>query len=220
MDERRGLYIPAEIWSLDSLTIAERIVLSEIAFLDSQGRCFANNNHFGRLLGCSASNARKIIYSLLDAGVVVRVSASGHGERVLCPNLAAAHVQTWTPPCPNPDTVKDKTESKPKTQKRTPTRPNLDMVREWFRKNNAPTMAEPFFDFYDANGWVQGKGKPIRNWEAAARGWIRRQNQWNNENKQRGFDRLKFSADNIRAWADGKNNPGNDGGPSHGDNRT
>lgn len=34
-------------------------------------------------------------------------------------------------------------------------------------------QAEDFFDHYDANGWVQGKGKPIIKWEAAARKWMR-----------------------------------------------
>lgn len=28
-------------------------------------------------------------------------------------------------------------------------------------------------DFYEANGWVQGKGKPIKSWQAAVRTWER-----------------------------------------------
>lgn len=37
------------------------------------------------------------------------------------------------------------------------------------RKNNV--SAEAFVDFYTANGWVQGKGKPIKDWKAAVRTW-------------------------------------------------
>ncbi|MBX3253959.1 MAG: hypothetical protein KF862_07435 [Chitinophagaceae bacterium] len=29
------------------------------------------------------------------------------------------------------------------------------------------------FDHYTANGWVQGRGKPIKNWQASCRNWIR-----------------------------------------------
>lgn len=37
------------------------------------------------------------------------------------------------------------------------------------RKNNVD--AEAFVNFYTANGWVQGKGKPIKDWKAAVRTW-------------------------------------------------
>jgi hypothetical protein len=36
-------------------------------------------------------------------------------------------------------------------------------------------QASLFFDHYETNGWVQNKGKPVKNWEAAARNWVRRE---------------------------------------------
>lgn len=42
------------------------------------------------------------------------------------------------------------------------------------RKNNV--SAEAFIDFYTANGWVQGKGKPIKDWKAAVRTWEKNSN--------------------------------------------
>lgn len=209
------MYIPPEIWTLPGVTIPERIVLAEIVFLHAQNGCFASNDHFGRLLGCSSSNARKILYRLVDLGHVVRVSKYGHDQRVLCPTMDTEGVQIRTTPCPNPDNITDKGKPKPKKQTETTTRPNLDMVQTWFAENGHPEFAGPFFDYYETNGWVQGRGrKPIKNWEAAARGWIRNQKKYNDEKRQRGFDRLKFNADNIRTWANQKQHPGNDGGPS------
>ena len=42
------------------------------------------------------------------------------------------------------------------------------------RKNNIdPQM---FMDFYEANGWVQGRGKPIKSWKACVRTWEKRDN--------------------------------------------
>lgn len=53
-----------------------------------------------------------------------------------------------------------------------------DEVFEYFNKMGYPfdhrEEADKLWDFYEANGWVQGKqGKPIRDWKAAARNWAR-----------------------------------------------
>lgn len=49
------------------------------------------------------------------------------------------------------------------------------------RKNNV--SAEAFVDFYTANGWVQGKGKPIKDWKAAVRTWEKNGKGTAKENK-------------------------------------
>ncbi len=64
-----------------------------------------------------------------------------------------------------------------KEEKKTPVKrfvpPTVDEVRAYCeeRKNNVD--AESFVDFYSANGWVQGKGKPIKDWKACVRTWER-----------------------------------------------
>lgn len=67
---------------------------------------------------------------------------------------------------------------KPKTQgTKTSPRfipPTLEEVAAYCRERRSIVSAESFFDFYSANGWVQGKGKPIRDWRAAVRTWERR----------------------------------------------
>ena len=58
------------------------------------------------------------------------------------------------------------------------------------RKNNVD--AEAFVNFYTANGWVQGKGKPIKDWKAAVRTWERNTKKPNNTKwqpkEQRNYD--------------------------------
>ena len=58
------------------------------------------------------------------------------------------------------------------------------------RKNNVD--AEAFVNFYTANGWVQGKGKPIKDWKAAVRTWERNDKKPNNPKwqpkEQRNYD--------------------------------
>lgn len=53
--------------------------------------------------------------------------------------------------------------------------PSLDEVKDFFSKGNFTSDPAAFFDHYEANGWVQRVGKPIKNWQAAARQWERRQ---------------------------------------------
>lgn len=56
--------------------------------------------------------------------------------------------------------------------------PSLDEVKEFFKVNNFSSNPEAFFDYYDANGWTQGNRKPLKKWEAAARQWERRQEEF------------------------------------------
>ena len=39
-------------------------------------------------------------------------------------------------------------------------------------------MAERFFYHYDANGWVQGKDKPIFNWVSALNSWAAKEHDF------------------------------------------
>lgn len=53
--------------------------------------------------------------------------------------------------------------------------PSVDDVRQYCKEINSTIDPEAFVDYYTANGWVQGKGKPIKNWKAAVRTWQRRE---------------------------------------------
>lgn len=52
-------------------------------------------------------------------------------------------------------------------------KPTIEQVRAYVREQHYSFSPEAFYDFYEANGWVQGKGKPIRSWQAACRTWQR-----------------------------------------------
>jgi hypothetical protein len=64
---------------------------------------------------------------------------------------------------------KDSIDSEQKRTRFVPT--TLEEVKDYCseRKNNVD--AERFFDYYSANGWVQGKNKPIKDWKACVRTW-------------------------------------------------
>lgn len=41
-------------------------------------------------------------------------------------------------------------------------------------EDKCSNQADLMYDHYQTNGWVQGKGKPVKDWQAACRNWIRR----------------------------------------------
>lgn len=51
------------------------------------------------------------------------------------------------------------------------TRPTLSEVEAYCQERKNGIDARRFCDYYEANGWTQGRGKPIRDWRAAVRTW-------------------------------------------------
>ncbi len=52
------------------------------------------------------------------------------------------------------------------------TPPSKEEVEAYCEERGNKINAQHFFDFYEANGWVQGKqGKPLKDWKAAVRTW-------------------------------------------------
>lgn len=51
------------------------------------------------------------------------------------------------------------------------TPPTLEQVKEYCDQRSNNVSPDMFIDHYTANGWVQGKGKPIKDWKACVRTW-------------------------------------------------
>lgn len=97
-----------------------------------------------------------------------------------------------TPQTPQGDTTTKKNEGPLKPKRKVFKPPELEEVKIYFHttgteKGYLPDqlreMAEQFFDFYEAKGWVVGKSK-MKKWTAAANNWIRNQKNFNNGNEK------------------------------------
>ena len=93
------------------------------------------------------------------------------------------------------------------TSKKRGARPKgLEEVLESFKEVGAEeSEALAFFDYYEANGWTQGRNKPIKDWKAAARGWIRRSHQFKKnerQNQRSGPADGSLIAEHLRRLAD------------------
>ena len=54
----------------------------------------------------------------------------------------------------------------------------LDEIQEYCKEKGFNVDAAAIYDQYTANGWVQGKNKPIKDWKAAVRQWARRESEF------------------------------------------
>ena len=55
--------------------------------------------------------------------------------------------------------------------------PTVEEVRAYCQERRNAVDAQRFVDYYTANGWTQGRGKPIKDWRAAVRTWEAREAQ-------------------------------------------
>ncbi len=51
------------------------------------------------------------------------------------------------------------------------TPPTLEEITSYCLERKNAVSPQAFLDHYETNGWVQGKGKPIKSWQACVRTW-------------------------------------------------
>ncbi|WP_283112446.1 helix-turn-helix domain-containing protein [Lactobacillus gallinarum] len=66
----KGVWIPAEYWLDENLTIMEVVLITEIDSLDGENGCFASNKHFADFLGVTAGRASQLIKNLSEKGYI------------------------------------------------------------------------------------------------------------------------------------------------------
>lgn len=84
-----GLFIPRVILQDASLSMGEKLVLSEIHYLDNENGCWASNAHIGTLVGLSARQVSTYISRLRVKGRILwELSESNRTGRTLRSNVA------------------------------------------------------------------------------------------------------------------------------------
>lgn len=203
--EFKGVWIPAALYLEGGLTWAEKLILLEVdSFTANDLPCFVSNEHLASFTQSSLSTIEKAISRLTKEGYLTRTRQRVNGKSTRFLRVNTSKFCEWA-------TVKDaeknpqnlrhtitnipKPTNKPKKE-RTPV--DLTEVLEAFKEVGSNELeAQKFYDYYSANGWTQGKGKPIVNWRAAARGWIRRAAEFNQQNAANGFNAAKIDAQRL-----------------------
>lgn len=156
----KGVWIPREIWELESLGWSEKILLVEVDSLDVNGTgCYASNAHLAKFLGVSKDRVSRMVSRLVkDNYLVSRVVYKPDGKEVdkrfLWLNKAAFNLgntppaKTPIPPGKNTDTPPGKNTDTPpvKTPKGVIHKSNTSLSNTDKRKKSgkaaAPSPAE------------------------------------------------------------------------------
>jgi len=195
--EFKGVWIPAEIWLDARLTLVEKALYAEIDSFSGNGKTFHKANETIQLeYGVSRPTISKAIKKMTDLGFIeasfdgrtrhLTVQAdrkifTGRGKESFGQqekNLRAEGKNSTST-----NTIERTIDN---TSKKRGARPkDLEEVLESFQEVGAEeSEALAFFDYYEANGWTQGRNKPIKDWKAAARVWIRRSHQFKKNERQ------------------------------------
>jgi len=84
---------------------------------------------------------------------------------------------------PSLNSINKKKQSKPNKQERVKSKfspPSIDEVKNFFLELKSTVAdAEKFHNHFESNGWLVGGKAKMKNWQAAARNWIKRSESFN-----------------------------------------
>jgi DNA-binding transcriptional ArsR family regulator len=216
--EFKGVWIPAEIWLDARLTLVEKALYAEIDSFSGNGKTFHKANETIQLeYGVSRPTISKAIKKLTDLGFIeaafdgrTRHLTVQADRKIFTGSRKNSFGQTVNNlPAEGKNSTSTNTIERTidNTSKKRGARPKgLEEVLESFKEVGAEeSEALAFFDYYEANGWTQGRNKPIKDWKAAARGWIRRSHQYKKnerQNKRSGPADGSLIAEHLRRLAD------------------
>jgi len=198
-NDNKGIWIPFEIWELADLSPMQRILLAKIhALSQKDGVCWAGDEYLAESLVCTPQYIRKMRKDLCETEYI---ACEGYGHRrkmtVLLkattvasnewnkqPQLqelqqslqveATTVAKVATTVAESIDTSIEYNKEQVKSMRFKS--PSIEECMNTFEEAGSSTdEGEKFFNFYESKGWLVGKTK-MKDWKAAARNWIKRNN--------------------------------------------
>ena len=205
MDEKPNYYaqIPANVRYNENLNSSQKLFYGEITALTFKtGECWASNNYFARLYKVSPSVITNWVKALEKENLIV-VDYEKKGKEITKRIIRIVGIQNieyvfnkngegYSKYIKENNTSNNNTSNKKEIYKEKRfIKPTLEEVKEYCLERNNNVDAEMFIDYYEANGWVQGKGKPIKDWKACIRTWERNRSNTMSEREKRIEEWLK-----------------------------
>lgn len=167
----KSRYIVVMGWMMTSLGLNGNDLLAYALIYgysqDSEGCYFGSLSHTAERLNISRRAAADVLSRLVEKGHLVKkqVVIDGIQRCTYKAVVPAEAAPTPAPPTPAPSP------SKPARPRFTP--PTREEVAAYCEQIGCTIDVDRFCDYYEANGWVQGRGKPIKDWRATVRNWLR-----------------------------------------------
>ena len=203
MEEKPNYYaiIPATVRYDNTLKANEKLLYGEITSLaQSTGECWASNKYFSELYGVKNNAVITWIRHLKEKGYIY-IDYEYSGKEIVKRIITIGSIEKNRPSylfeyeggiqkgVENNTSINNKENTnniniistKEKFKK-----PTLEEVEAYCLERGNKVNAEQFIDYYEANGWIQGKGKPIKDWKACIRTWERNRM---NEHKETRYER-------------------------------
>ncbi len=80
--------------------------------------------------------------------------------------------------------------------------PALDEVKIFFSENaSTETEAESFFNHFQSNGWLVGGKAKMKDWNAAARNWIKRSAQFKSNDRSLSLSKNRLNTNNDKDYS-------------------
>jgi hypothetical protein len=76
-----GVWIPVEVFQMETLTITEKVVYGIVNALDNEEGCYASNGYLAQTLQLSDRQVKNVLKTLIDYQLVVRIEVDG--KRIL-----------------------------------------------------------------------------------------------------------------------------------------
>jgi hypothetical protein len=101
------------------------------------------------------------------------ISVTCNDMSVTCQEMQhTCRADSLNPDIMNPDIIDNakalSISKKPGKRKKIPARfvsPTLEQVQEYARGRNSPVNCKTFWEYYEAGGWKDKEGKPVKNWK-------------------------------------------------------
>jgi len=190
----KGLWLPVEILNTHMSAIAKLLWADIHSFTGNHSYFFKSNETIAREYGVSQRSVSRAITELKERDLI-EVKTDGRVRKCLSrlDNLSMQGRQNGeagSPKCLH--RIQDREQPRKQVSRAKPN--SRQEVYIYFNELGLDTHeADKFVDYYESNGWKQGRGKAIKDWQAAARNWKRNAEQW--KQKSRGFDAGNFTTD-------------------------